>query len=110
MLKALPTDQELEETGCSDAGVFIQRLHAGSLPEEFTDTFATTIGSEASAFMQMRAANWGEPSVHTLDTAMRHLIACIIRTVEEDSEGADNMALTKKEVAEWAKHNLQDVR
>ena len=29
MLKALPTDAELEETGCSDAGVFMQRLYGG---------------------------------------------------------------------------------
>ena len=110
MLKALPTDEELKLTQCSDAGVFMQRLHMGSLPESFTDTFDISSCSEASAFMQMRAANWGEPSVHALDDAMRHLIACIIRTVEEDSTGADNMALTLTEVKNWAKFNLKEAK
>ena len=51
-----------------------------------------------------------EPSVHALDDAMRHLIACIIRTVEEDSTGADNMALTLTEVKNWAKFNLKEAK
>ena len=56
--------------------------------------------------MEARAANWGEESVHTMDEAVRHLIACIIRTVEEDSHGADNMELTLSEAKDWAKHAL----
>ena len=31
MLKALPSDEELEETGCADAGIFLQRLQEGTL-------------------------------------------------------------------------------
>ena len=88
-------------------GRVMQRLHMGSLPE-LTDTFDISSCSEASAFMQMRAA-WGEPSVHALDDACP-LIACIIRTVEEDSTGADNMALTLTEVKNWAKFNLKEAK
>ena len=48
--------------------------------------------------------------MHALDDAMRHLIGCIIRTVEEDSTGADNMALTLTEVKNWAKFNLKEAK
>ena len=109
-LKALPTDAELERTGCADAGIFLQRLHAGSLPEEFTDEFDTgdaAFADEAAAFMDVRAAAWGEESVHPLECSVRHLIACIVRTVEEDSHGADNMQLTLNEVKNWAKNQKE---
>ena len=110
MLKALPTDEELKFCGCPDAGVFLQRLHAGNLPEEFTDGFnsdAAGFADEATAFLNDRAANWGEDSVHTLDVAMRHMMACIVRTVEEDTVGTDNMQLTLSEVKNWAEHHLR---
>ena len=105
MLKALPTDDDIEKTGCDDAGIFMQKLLAGSLPEWFTDSLDSDSAglTEAAAFMHSRAANWGEASVHSLDRAVNHLIACMIRTIEEDSRGADNMEVTSREAKDWGK-------
>ena len=56
MLKALPTDEELKETRCSDAGIFLQRLQARTLPEDFG--IAAVYGSSQSGkttFREFRA-------------------------------------------------------
>ena len=89
----------------------LQRLDLGTLPEEFMDSleassdgFSDALGS----FQAQRGAAWGEPSpVQPMERCVHHLITCIVRTIEEDSDGSDNMMLTPKEVKGWAKTNLK---
>ena len=110
MLKALPTDEDLERSGCADAGLFLQRLKAGTLPEEYTDSLDSDgagFADEDTAFKHARAANWGHESVHSLPSALAKLLVCIVRTIEEDSQGADNLELTAGEIKNWAKGNLK---
>ena len=95
------------------AHAVMQRLHAGTLPESFTDQFnsdAAGFADESTAFMNDRAAAWGQPSIHPLHRSVHHLMTCIIRTTEEDSTGADNMELTPTEVKNWAETNLRSPR
>ena len=108
MLKALPTSAELQETGCSDAGIFLQRLRAGTLPEEFMDALEASSGSTFSdalgSFQCARGAAWGETSpVQPMEMCVQHIVACIVRTIEEDSRGDDNMVLTPNEIKDWAR-------
>ena len=107
MLKALPTDEECKLTGCPDAGIFMMRLKAGTLPESYTDSLTTEgFADEHAAFINDHAANWGETSMHELHDAMRHMLNWIIRLIEEDSAGADNLTLTMSELKNWAKTHL----
>ena len=61
-----------------------------------------------------RATAWGDwgggLGAQPLARCVHHTIAIIIRTIEEDSIGADDMALTPKEVVNWARVNLKGWR
>jgi len=108
LLKALPTDAELEELGCSDAGIFMQKLQEGSLPEDFMDALEEmgSPGQDAyMSFMSCRGLDWGaESHPMPLERCLHHTICCMVRTVEEGAvAGTDNMTLTPAEVKNWAK-------
>ena len=106
LLKALPTDAELAETGCADAGLFMQRLREGTLSDDYLDALranSETFADELTSFLIGRAVEWGDDShPQSLARCVDHTIACIIRTVEDNSAGDDNMALTQKETRLWA--------
>lgn len=105
VLKALPTDAELAQSGCSDAGVFMQKLQASTLSASFIESLGLRWepGWDAlTAFQRSRAAGWGETSLaQPLARCLHHTICCIIRTIEEDSHGADDMSLKLSEVKNW---------
>ena len=77
---------------------------ATALEASSGSSFSDALGS----FQCARGAAWGETSpVQPMEMCVDHVVACIVRTIEEDSRGDDNMALTPSEVKDWAKLHLR---
>lgn len=88
-LKALPTDAEISDAGCSHAGSFLKHL-SSSDPAAY------------ELFLQERRAPWGElPSVQPIARCVAHTLALLISTIEIQTRGSDNLRLTEKEVSDW---------
>jgi hypothetical protein len=96
ILKALPTDGEIEgaPTEVQDAGSFLMRL-------EVEDH------EEYKRMMLERKTQWaGEPD-QPIERCVSHLIAVIIRRIEEDTAGADDLQLKDAEMDRWCeKHGF----
>ena len=82
-MKSFPTDRQIEQAGCADAGHFLLQLQCyPSLHAEFVAEHAQHWYSEPR-----------QPACRCVD----HLIALIIRTVEGSTEGSNNLILTRGE-------------
>ena len=59
---------------------------------------------EYKALLETRATPWGHvPTYAPLHRLVHHLCCLIIRAIEHDSRGDDNMNLTQSEVRDWLK-------
>ena len=88
VLKALPTDAEIEEAGCQDAGHYMLELKR-------RDERAYT------GFLHERATRWGDEPRQPSDRCLGHLITVVIRRIEAITAGKDNLDLTPAEVDQW---------
>ena len=78
-----------------------------TLPDDYLDMLemkATGGLSVYDSFLLSHASEWGDwqGEAQPLDRCVHHLVALIVRTIEENSAGNDNMTLTMKEVRQWA--------
>ena len=101
VVKALPTDEELARLQCPDAGVFMQRLLSSDFDDQTMDEF------DPNVFFAERGADWGETPRQPMHRCLSHTIACIIRAVEAESRGEDDLQITRKEAQLWAKDHLK---
>lgn len=59
---------------------------------------------EYKTLLETRATPWGHlPSYAPLHHLVHHLCCLIIRAIEQDSRGDDNLSLTESEVRDWLK-------
>lgn len=92
VLKALPTDTEIERapSDVNDAGIYMKQL---ALQDE-------------AAYQQMlrtRRTAWGGPPDQPMERCVDHLIALIIRAIEEDTAGRDDLKVTEAEMDAWCR-------
>ena len=94
VLKALPTAEEIERSGCDDADAYLDQLKAND--------------EEAyQALLRDRATPWGEEPTTPTFECVSQLCSIIVRRIEMDSEGADNMELTSREVDNWIARRMK---
>ena len=79
----------------------MQRLMASDFDDEIMDEF------EPSRFFRECGAAFGEEPRQPLDRCVSHTVTCIIREVEAESQGEDNLQLSRKEAVVWAKSHLK---
>ena len=88
-LKALPTDQEIEELECDDAGEFFAKLQAED-EERYDD------------MLSQRGREWGSTPIQPVARCVDHLCCMLIRRVEGDSGAASrNAQVTLQEAKSW---------
>ena len=91
VLKALPTDEEIEQSGCSHAGTHLQWLR----------------DSDGDAYDQLiaeRATPWGEePVAQAVSREVAHTLEIIVCNIEAETAGKDNLEVTPQEVTAWLK-------
>jgi len=93
MLKSLPTDAEIANAGFADAGQYMNHLKI----------------KDEEAYMKLmseRATPWGHEPPQPIERQVYHMIAIIIRTMEEGSDGTDDMVLTQREANDWVRRAL----
>jgi len=89
-VKVLPTDDEVSDNGCSDAGTYIRWL-------ELNDRIAL------SRLQNERACEFGQWPDQPLHRCVDHLIHMIIRTIENtDESGGGSVVLSAAEFKLWA--------
>jgi len=89
VLKALPTDDEIKELDCNDAGEFFAKLQADD-EERLQD------------ILTKRCCSWGSTPTQPVARCVDHLCCMLIRRVEEDSGAAStNMQVTLQEAKSW---------
>ena len=94
VLKALPTDDEIQAAECSNAFEYLKQLRAND-------------EDEYKALLRDRQTEWGHVSTfQPVARCVFHLCVLIIGTIEEHSAGVDNQLLTEQEVAQWVKHHM----
>ena len=92
-MKALPTDEEIQQAECADAAAFFTKLRA-----EEEDRYQVIINT--------RGNKWGEPPTQPIARCVAHLLSIIVRRVEKDSGspgGNANMDITWAEAQQWCK-------
>ena len=97
MIKALPFDHEIAVAGFNDAGAYINHI---KLNDE--DTYDKMI--------EERSTKWGEEPPQPKSRQLEHTITTMIRQIEEESAGADNLQITAKEAADWAARAMGDAK
>lgn len=98
VVKALPTDEELRRTGCPDAGMFMLMLENKQFDDDLMDEFED--------FKSTHAVEWGEEPLQPLDRCVEHTVTCMIRSLEEESRGDDDLQITFREALHWAETKL----
>ena len=93
-MKAFPTDAEIGAVGQPDAGSYLAWLK-----ETDEEAYEGLVAS--------RATPWGDAPPQPHDRCVAHLLSLIIRTMEEDSRGTDDLVLTEAEVNDWVKKTLK---
>ena len=88
VLKALPTDDEIAAAGFSDAGMYMRHLK-----ETDENTYEKMLAA--------RAAPWPGAAPQPIERCVEHIVTIIIRSIEEQTVGADDMSLDKKELLEF---------
>ena len=96
MLKALPTDQEITDSGQADAGAFLRALKEAD-------------EAAYKKFLLERRRVWpGEPIAGMeLARCVEGLITLIFDIIESRTVGDDDRVLSQAEVSEWVDHNLR---
>jgi len=91
LMKALPTDEEVEEAGALDAGVLIRRLKERPL--------------EYGKWCEQHAVRWEDEPSQPVERCVDHLLHLIGRTVKGGSLASDAKLtkLTEKEVTSFVK-------
>ena len=94
-LKALPTDEEIEEAGCTDAGDFMLRL----ADIEKLDDWCL-------AYYRKHGCEMGKPPPQPIHRCVAHLISLMVRTIEmyaDESQAGmvKDQKLTMKEMKNW---------
>ena len=82
VLKALPSDAEVEAAGCKDAAIFLEELEERD-PEEFQQLLTD------------RRVPWGQESSLPRERCVAGLMALIVRKVELGAGGLDERHLAK---------------
>ena len=95
-MKALPTDEELEDEGAPDAGEFLLELR--KLPDQ------------KKSWLVDHARRWDEALNQPIERAVHHLIMLIVRTVQLVAAGKrgkkpplDRRDIAKQEVIRFRK-------
>ena len=94
VLKALPTADEIAAAGCDDAEEYLEKIKA----------------NDEEAYQQLlreRATAWGDEPTNETFECINQLCSIIVRRMEMDSEGADNMELTSREVDNWVARRMK---
>jgi hypothetical protein len=98
VLKALPTAEEIASApedalwARKDAGSYFKWLHAED--EE-----------RYEAILRERGKPWGAEPSQSLAWRVDALLSIVFRNMEEESQGKDNMLVTRKEADGWARAN-----
>ena len=87
-LKALPTDEEIENYECKDACGYLAKLKRKSR-------------TAFDALMIEGATPWGELPKQPMDRCVAHTINIMFTRIEAANPGEANMQLTPKEVKFW---------
>ena len=90
VLKALPTDAEVDAAGCDDAGDYVLRLRERD-------------EAAHARLVEERKGRWGELPKQPVHRCVEHLITLMIRIIEAATPGKDNLRLTQQECDEWVK-------
>jgi len=102
VLKALPTNSELEATDSEDAGIFLQRLESGKLASYgWVDFYSHSTGG----FYSHRAVRWGDLSqIQPVEQCVHHLTRIAIRTLLEGLSATSevDMCVSMKDAKKWA--------
>ena len=99
-IKALPTDDEVAEKGCADAGEYVLLMKA--------DVHGRL---EYEQMLTERRVGWGGLTIQPLERCVSHVLWIIVRAVEAEcykyaAKGADeagNGELSPQEVKVWLK-------
>ena len=60
--------------------------------------------------IEERSTKWGEEPPQPKSRQLEHTITTMIRQIEEESAGADNLQITAKEAADWAARAMGDAK
>jgi len=91
VLKAVPTDEEIEAAGQSNAGTYLAWLKV-----EDEDGYATLV--------RTRGTPWGtDPSNKVVARCVHHMLAMMIYAIEGETAGTDDLNVTEKEVTDFLK-------
>ena len=91
VLKALPTDEEIQQAECADAATYLRLLE-----EEDGDRYEELLAERASA--------WGaEPRLQPVNRCVAHVVSLLCREVETETAGKDDLHVTQREAKAWAK-------
>lgn len=55
--------------------------------------------------MQERCLPWGSEPSQSIERCLAHLLTILLREVEEESQGKDDLHVTQREAELWVKHN-----
>ena len=86
-LKGFPTDEDIVANGFKDAGNMMKHLIANDVP-----SYKRIVAN---------CAQWGEEPPQPLWRCIDHLLSVVIRNIEVQTAGADDMKLTRSEVTAW---------
>ena len=98
-IKALPTDIEVEEKGCADAGQYVLLMNSTDETQR-----------EFEQMLKGRRVGWGGTPAQTLDRCVAHVISIMIRSIEAASPQASadgNNELSDKEISTWMKSRFK---
>ena len=82
VLKALPTDAEVDAASCRDAGVFLETLR-----ERDSDAYDT--------LLRERRVAWGEEPRQPPERCVAHLLSLVVRRIEEGAGGVDASSVSR---------------
>jgi len=71
-----------------------------------TGGFSEELKSEFKHFYKDYAVDWGVGPLQPIERCVEHIVTQIIRQIEDNSRGEDNLKVTPKEAANWAKEFL----
>ena len=100
-IKALPTDSEVAEKGCNDAGEYALLMAKDEATRE-----------EYENMLRARKIGWGGKPAQSLDRCISHTLSMIIRPIEAvclqgKPRSGDFDGLTSSMVATWLKRAIK---
>ena len=109
-MKALPSDREIDEAGCFDAGDFLLRLRDEKAEDEWLNMYYAKSPEEVGKRDGDSAANGVADVDRPRQPAHRcltHLILLILRTVERHGGESHDLHLTRRELRAHAQRGDQ---